>query len=171
MAAVCVRGSGVRYIGTNQQLAKRNGNRVLLPGDCPNSDLQRFTSAIPCKLLFSTKGVVFPERCSNLSPVRRGNDFSQTLLVSQTGCNCNFSAPLQCTGYQSAADLSPITAFQVNVVGPGGGSTTSISGAGNILYESTNANLALIPLAARQRAWSPPAIYARQRPRTCRTGS
>ena len=59
----------------------------------------------------------------------------QTFLVSQAGCNCNFPAGFQCTGYQSAADLSPITAFQVNIVGPGNSSAANFtSGAGNIVY-------------------------------------
>jgi hypothetical protein len=39
---------------------------------------------------------------------------------------------------ESASDLSPIVAFQVNLVGPQGGlSTTFTSGAGNITYKAT----------------------------------
>ena len=79
----------------------------------------------------------------------------QTFLVSQAGCHCSDmgqcppSPPVQfcCTGYQSSADLSPITAFQVNVVGPGGGaSATFKSGEGNIQYSVSSGTL--IPLSS-----------------------
>jgi hypothetical protein len=75
---------------------------------------------------------------------------TQTLLVSQVGCNCNLSGGFQCTGYQSSADLSPITAFQVNIVGPGGGAAaTFTSGAGNIVYAVSSG--ALTPLSSPPR--------------------
>ncbi len=79
----------------------------------------------------------------------------QTFLVSQAGCHCSDmqkcppSQPGEfcCTGYQSSADLSPITAFQVNVVGPGSGaSTTFTSGKGDIQYSVSTG--ALIPLSS-----------------------
>jgi hypothetical protein len=45
---------------------------------------------------------------------------------------------------ESASDLSPIVAFQVNLVGPQGGlSTTFTSGAGNITYRATTSLTAL----------------------------
>jgi hypothetical protein len=68
------------------------------------------------------------------------------LPVSQTGCGFGLpscpASPYCCTGYQSSADLSPITAFQVNIVGPGGGaSTTFTQGAGNIEYSVSSGSL------------------------------
>jgi hypothetical protein len=70
----------------------------------------------------------------------------QTFLVSQAGCGCNLppcpNPGVCCSGYQSSADLSPITTFQVNIVGPGNGaSTTFTSGAGNIVYEVSSGSL------------------------------
>ena len=79
----------------------------------------------------------------------------QKFLVSQAGCNCSDlqqqcppSQPGQfcCSGYQSSADLSPITAFQVNIVGPGGGAPTTLSGAGDIQYSVSSG--ALTPLSS-----------------------
>lgn len=59
----------------------------------------------------------------------------KTFLVSQATCNCNFPPGFQCTGYQSTADLSAITTFQLNIVGPGNSSAANFtSGAGNIVY-------------------------------------
>lgn len=67
---------------------------------------------------------------------------SQPLSVSHAGCNCSLPANNQCTGYQSSADLSPITAFQVNIVGPGSGSgTVFTSGAGTISYAVSDGSL------------------------------
>jgi hypothetical protein len=67
---------------------------------------------------------------------------SQSLSVSQTGCNCSLPQGFTCTGYQSTADLSPITAFQVNIVGPGNGAgTTFTSGAGTISYSVSDGSL------------------------------
>jgi hypothetical protein len=68
------------------------------------------------------------------------------LSVSQTGCDCGLpscpASPHCCAGYQSSADLSPITAFEVNIVGPGGGgSTTFTQGTGNIEYYVSNGTL------------------------------
>ena len=75
---------------------------------------------------------------------------TKTLLVSQAGCNCNLAGGFQCTGYQSSADLSPITAFEVNIVGPGGGaSTTFTKGAGNIVYAVSSG--VLTPLSSEPR--------------------
>jgi hypothetical protein len=73
---------------------------------------------------------------------------SQTFLVSQAGCNCNLAGGFQCTGYQSSADLSPITAFQMNIVGPPGGNSTTFEkgAAGNIVYEVSSG--ALTPLSS-----------------------
>jgi len=69
----------------------------------------------------------------------------QTFLVNQAGCNCNLPAGFQCTGYQSTADLSPITAFQVNIVGPDKRSAANFrSGAGNIVHAVAGAELTAV---------------------------
>jgi hypothetical protein len=60
---------------------------------------------------------------------------SAQLPVSQTGCNCSLPPGYTCSGYRSAADLSPIAAVTVNIVGPGNGEPTMFtSGAGTINY-------------------------------------
>jgi hypothetical protein len=69
---------------------------------------------------------------------------SLPLSVSQAGCNLfdSFMPGYQCLGYQSPDDLSEITAFQLNIVGPGNGdSTTFTQGSGTIVYTVSDGTL------------------------------
>jgi hypothetical protein len=62
---------------------------------------------------------------------------SKPLSVSDAGCTDlgSVGSGHTCIGYQSPADLSAITAFQLNIVGPGGGNATTFTGgSGNIVY-------------------------------------
>ncbi len=81
-----------------------------------------------------------------VSPGTAGSQLS----VSQAGCNCDFDT---CTGYASSADLSPITNFQVNIVGFGDEESTNFTptSAGSITYtvsSDTLAAVAILPLCA-----------------------
>ena len=89
----------------------------------------------------SVSGALF-EVLSNGQPVGQ----AVSLPVSQAGCNCNLGPGFTCTGYQGDFDLSPITAFQVNIVGTGNGaSTTFTSGAaGNIQYAVSSGGLTAV---------------------------
>ena len=136
-----------------------------------------YQRGIRCKLLFNTKETVLAERCSKCFPPACLWELPRNFLVSQAGCNCSDlqqqcppSQPGQfcCSGYQSSADLSPITAFQVNIVGPGGGAPTTLSGAGDIQYSVSSG--ALTPLSS-DRHCALNSLFARTRPRTPRTDS
>jgi hypothetical protein len=70
---------------------------------------------------------------------------SAPLSVSQTGCNCSLPSGYTCTGYQSSADLSAIAAFQVNIVGPDGGSNAVFTpGRGTITYAVSSGALTAV---------------------------
>jgi hypothetical protein len=70
---------------------------------------------------------VFDQNSNSSGPV--------TFLVQNAACNCAFPSGFTCTGYQGVTDLSPITAFELNIVGPGGGQNANFSsGAGSITY-------------------------------------
>jgi hypothetical protein len=61
-----------------------------------------------------------------------------TYMVSQVGCNCGSGPGGTCSGFQGAADLAPLTAFELVVVGPGGGARANFSsGAGVLTYTSS----------------------------------
>jgi hypothetical protein len=69
---------------------------------------------------------------------------NNTFLVQDAGCNCSGDA-ITCLGFKQG-DLSPITAFTIDIVGPGNGSKATFSGgAGNIIYTATGR---LTPLAS-----------------------
>jgi hypothetical protein len=58
---------------------------------------------------------------------------NDTFLVQNAGCNCGGT----CLGFQQG-DLSPVTAFTVDIVGPGNGiGTTFSSGGGSIMYSAS----------------------------------
>jgi hypothetical protein len=58
--------------------------------------------------------------------------------VSQAQCNCGIPPGFSCVGFQ-AGDVAPITAFTVDIVGPGGGNATKFSsGSGNLSYSVQN---------------------------------
>ena len=62
---------------------------------------------------------------------------NSTFLVQDAGCQCGGT----CLGFKQG-DLSPITAFTVDIVGPGNGSNAAFSaGAGNIVYGVSSGNL------------------------------
>jgi hypothetical protein len=63
-----------------------------------------------------------------------GNQLAnKSVSVAEAGCNCNVG----CTGFKSG-DLSPITTFTVDIVGPGNSSAATFSaGVGNISYSSS----------------------------------
>jgi hypothetical protein len=66
---------------------------------------------------------------SALRSAFRRPDFGTAVAFSDRDGLQLYPPGYQCTRYQSSADLSPITAFQVNIVGPDGRtpSTTSLS--------------------------------------------
>jgi hypothetical protein len=77
-----------------------------------------------------------------------GNQLAnKSFSVAGTGCNCSLPSGFTCTGFKSG-DLSPMTAFTVDVVGNGGGSATTFSaGAGNITYSGSSGQLT--PLSSK----------------------
>jgi hypothetical protein len=81
-------------------------------------------------------GAVFTTLCNDKTVE------SHALSVSDAGCHCGLPAGYSCVGYQSPADLSAITAFQVNIVGAGGGSSATFTkGSGNIVYAVSDGTL------------------------------
>src|SRR5262249_37910519 len=62
---------------------------------------------------------------------------NNTSLVQNAGCNCGGT----CLGFKQG-DLSPITAFTIDIVGPDNGLSTRFSnGAGNIVYTLFNGRI------------------------------
>lgn len=75
-----------------------------------------------------------------------GNQVANTSFsVDQARCNCPLSQGLTCTGFQPG-DVSPTTAFTVEIVGPGSASAASFSGGSGVIEYGANA--ILTPLSA-----------------------
>jgi hypothetical protein len=90
-----------------------------------------YRRGICCKLLHNTMiAATLPERSSRWPTMGRLLDRCASV---EAGCNCSLLPGQTCTGYQSPADLSSMTAFQVNIVGPAGGNSTTFTSGGGII--------------------------------------